>query len=335
MGKKKLHSINDIARIAGVSKATVSRALNGSPLVNQETKELIVNIAKEHAFLPSSIARNLSLRSSRTIGFVTHAYSKGSCQISDPFSIELMGGAAIGLHEMGYDMLVLHVDPKNTDWAAQYLDSGKVDGFILVTSERKHNHITHLLDMGAPFVAWGYGEGRFNSVRGDDYTGGSMAAELLVSRGCKNIACLCGPVEERDTANRLAGCTDMARNKGITLDTRLILHGTYGEESGRTVMEELLTRDNKIDGVFAFSDLMAIGAMKVLAEKGIRVPEDIAIVGFDDIEVASYVKPALTSISQHIAEGGKLLAKAITGSLHDKAISNVVMPVELIRRESA
>jgi DNA-binding LacI/PurR family transcriptional regulator len=335
MSKKKLNSINDIARIAGVSKATVSRALNNSPLVNGETKDLILKIAKEHAFLPSSIARNLSMRSSKTIGFVNHAYSKNKCGISDHFGVELMGGAAIGLHELGYDMLVLHVDPRDTKWAAQYLDSGKVDGFILVTSERKHNHISHLLDIDAPFAAWGYGNGKFNSVRGDDHAGGIMAAELLISRGCRHFACICGHSEEHDSRNRMIGFTERALQSGITLDPQLIGYGNYLGYTGRAVMKELLSQKKKIDAVFAFSDLMAIAAMEVLQEEGFRIPDDVAIVGFDNIEVSSYVKPSLTTISQHIPEAGKLLAKSIVGSLNDNAISNVVMPVELIRRDSA
>ena len=128
MGEKKLKSIDELAQLAGVAKSTVSRALNDSPLVNAETKARILEIAKLHEFQPSVVARNLSCRSSRTIAYVTHAYvgEKGcDCCVSDPFSLEIMGGIAIGLHELGYDLLIVHIDPDDTGWAPEYLDSGR------------------------------------------------------------------------------------------------------------------------------------------------------------------------------------------------------------------
>ncbi len=335
MGKKRLRSIDDIARLAGVSKATVSRALNDSPLVNAETKDRITAIAAQYSFRPSSIARNLSLRTSHTIGFVNHAYSSGVCKISDPFGVELMGGAAIGLHELGYDMLVLHVDPKNNDWAVQYLDSGKVDGFILMTSDRKRHHIDHLLEIGAPFVAWGDGHGRFNSVRGDDYNGGCLAAARLIEKGRRKLACIGGPALETEIKERIRGFSETALKAGINLDPKLIHYGEYTEASGAQAMAELLALGLEIDGVFACSDIMAIPALDILIRAGRRVPEDIALIGYDDLRAASYVRPALTTVSQHVSQAGKVLAKSLVSYLNDRAISGVVMPVELIERDSA
>lgn len=335
MKKKRLNSIDDIAQLAGVSKATVSRALNDSPLVNIHTKDRIRAIAKEHNFLPSCIARNLSNRSSRTVAFVTHAYSFGGCKVSDPFGVELMGGAAIGLHELGYDMLILHVDPRSTEWAAQYLDSGKVDGFILMTSERKRLHIDQLIEMDAPFVAWGDGRGQFNSVRGDDYNGACLAARHFMERGCRNLACIGGPAAEGEVKERIRGFTDTLLNAGLELDPDLVRYGEFKESTGTHAMTELLATGKRFDGVFVCSDIMAASALDVLVKASYRVPEDVALIGYDDLQLASYTRPALTTVSQHVSQAGKVLAKSLVNYLNDRALSTVVMPVELIVRDSA
>jgi DNA-binding LacI/PurR family transcriptional regulator len=147
-------TIEDIARLANVSKSTVSRALNDSPLIKPETKERIQAIARAHNFRLNAPARNLSLRESRTVAYVTHAYHK-EFSMEDLFGLEIMGGIAHGLHALGYDLLVIHVDPRDIAWAHQYLDSGRVDGFILMTASRKQTHIKALVEMGAPFIVWG------------------------------------------------------------------------------------------------------------------------------------------------------------------------------------
>lgn len=131
---KKLKSIEELARLAGVSKSTVSRALNGSPLVGAQTMARILAIAREHDFQPSYAARNLSLSTSRTVGFVMDSDPRHGCGGQDLFSLEILGGISMGLHDLGYDLLVLHVEPDAIDWASSYLDSGRVDGFIIMAS---------------------------------------------------------------------------------------------------------------------------------------------------------------------------------------------------------
>jgi transcriptional regulator with XRE-family HTH domain len=136
MKKKTVHNISDIAKLAGVSKSTVSRALNKSPLIGQETRERIQAIAKQYDFKINMPAQRLSLKQSNTIAFVTHAYHK-DFSVADLFGLEIMGGVSQGLYANGYDMLVVHVNPHETEWAHQYLDTGRADGFILMTSTRK------------------------------------------------------------------------------------------------------------------------------------------------------------------------------------------------------
>jgi Transcriptional regulators len=334
METQKLKSIDDIARIAGVSKSTVSRALNDSPLVGEETKARILSIAKAHSFRPSAIARNLSTRTSKTVAFVNHAYCKDECAISNPFSLEIMGGAAIGLHALGYDLLVVHVNPADTEWASQYLDSGRVDAFILMTSQEKQKHVDRLLAIGAPFVAWGLGSGGYCSVCGDDRKGGRIAAEYLIKQGRKRIAYLGGVRTEIEVKERYKGFAEaMVR---ADLDPRAyVVYGDYSENLASREVSALLEREPKLDAVFANNDYMAIAAIRKIEETGRRVPDDVAVIGYDDLSVASYVTPKLTSVSQHVAASGKILARDLVAYIEKGIITNTCTPVDLILRESA
>jgi DNA-binding LacI/PurR family transcriptional regulator len=335
MGKRKLKSIADVARIAGVSKSTVSRALNDSPLTGADTKERIKSIAKQYDFRPSAVARNLSLRSSHAIAFVNHAYLKHDCGVSDPFSLEIMGGIAIGLHDLGYELLVVHVNPEDKDWAAQFMDSGRVDGFILMTSTKKRRHIDMLLEKGAPFVAWGPGTGGYCTVCGDDYRGGRLAAERLVFTGRSRIGFIGGPIMEGEVKERFRGFESALREAGREVNPSLVVYGDYSEALASRAVDTLLERAPDLDGIFSNSDLMAVAAMRKLKERGRRVPQDVAVVGYDDISVASYVTPALTTVSQNIPQAGRLLARDIVALLREGAVTTTIVPVELVVRESA
>ncbi len=336
MADKKLKSIAEIAKIAGVSKSTVSRALNDSPFANAETKSRIREIMEEYDFRPSAAARNLSLKSSHTIAFISHAYKKKSCTISDPFSLEIMGGIAAGLHEVGYDMLTVIMDPDDSDWVDHYLDSGRVDGFILMTSVKKGSHIDMLVKKEAPFVAWGrIGQGKFCTVCGDDVKGGKLATQRLISRGCSKIGFIGGYREESEVQDRYKGYEDALKEAGRAVDPDLVLYADYKEELAAKAIETLLERDPGMDGVFSNNDVMAIAAMKAIRASGRRIPEDVAVVGYDDISLAANVTPALTTISQNIPMAGKLLARDLVSYLKEGTITTTVVPVELIARESA
>jgi DNA-binding LacI/PurR family transcriptional regulator len=330
----KLKSIDDIARLAGVSKSTVSRALNDSPLVGGETKARIVAIAKDHEFKPSAIARNLSTRKSRTIAFVNCAFLKHGGGLSDLFSIEIMGGIAYGLYEMGYDILLAAINPGDRDWVAGYLDSRKVDGFILMTSESKRDHVDLLLASGAPFIAWGFGAGRYCSVAGDDARGGRLAAERFLGAGRRRIGFIGGPRIETEVKERYRGFGEPLREAG--LDPRpLSAFCDYSEHAAAREMGLMLNRERGLDAVFVASDMMAIAAMRAIQATGRRVPDDVAVIGYDDLTIASYVSPSLTTISQNVPEAGRILARDLVAFLEKGVVSTTTVPVKLIERDSA
>ena len=336
MSKKSVQTIADIARLAKVSKATVSRALNDSPLVRAETKERILRIAREHNFRINAPARQLSMRQSRTVAFVTHAHHK-DFSVADLFVLEIMGGIASGLHSSGYDMLVVQVDPRDTEWAHQYLDTGRVDGFVLMTSSRKQVHIKTLVEMGAPFIVWGAPppDASYCSVTGDNITGGRLAAEHLLRRGCKRIAFLGGQADEVEVQHRYKGYRMALQAAGLKADPALRFHGDYSSASAEAGMQRLLDQSPDLDAVFANSDLMAIAAIEVIQRSGRKVPEDVAVVGYDDLSIAAYNNLPLTTIRQNIPLAGRLLAQNLIQYLQTGVVTNVTLPVELVVRKSA
>ncbi|MBN2550257.1 MAG: LacI family DNA-binding transcriptional regulator [Anaerolineales bacterium] len=338
MSQKTVHTIEDIARLANVSKATVSRALNNSPLISQETKDRILAIAREHDFHINIPARNLSMRQSHSIAYVAPTfYPEMSTAQEMFFALEIMDGIGYGLHALGYDLLVVHVNPRETAWAHDYLDSGRVDGFILMTSNRKVWHIKALVEMGAPFIAWGIPVPKYKycSVAGDNITGGQLAAQHLIQIGRQRIAFLGGPDEELEVQHRFRGYENALQAAGRSVDPSLLAYGDYSHASGTAAMQRLLQQAPDLDAVFVNSDLMAIGAIHVIQESGKRVPQDIAVVGYDDLSIAAYNNLPLTTIRQNIPLAGKLLAQNLIQYIQTGVVTNVTLPVELVIRNSA
>jgi len=336
MSHNSVKTIADIARLAGVSKSTVSRALNDSPLIGEETKAKIRSIAKQHNFQINVPARQLSMQQSRTIAFVTHAYHK-EFSVADLFGLEIMGGISHGLVAQGYDMLVIHVDPQDTKWAHEYFDTGRVDGFILMTSSRKQSHMRALVAVGAPFITWGVPQPsqKYCSVTGDNFNGGRLASGRLISIGRQKIGFIGGPEDEMEVHHRLDGYKSALQEAGKAINSDLIEYGDFSNTSGAEAMKRLLKKSPDIDAVFVNSDLMAIAAMDAIRENEKRVPEDIAVVGYDDLSIAEYSNPPLTTIRQNVPLAGKLLAQNLIQFLETGMATNVTTPVELIVRKSA
>jgi DNA-binding LacI/PurR family transcriptional regulator len=228
-----------------------------------------------------------------------------------------------------------HVDPRDTGWAAQYLHTGRVDGFVLMTSERKRAHVDHLLSLGAPFVAWGFGKGKYSSVAGDDRRGGRIATEHLASLGRARIAFVGGPRVELEVQHRYQGYSEAMRAAGLRIEPDLVAYGDYSDVSGERAMAEILGHGKPVDAVFVNSDLMAIAAMGYLRTRGLRVPEDVAVVGYDNLSIAAYSSPALTTVSQNIPLAGRYLARDLIAYLETGVVTETVVPVELVRRDSA
>lgn len=337
MSKKSVQTLEDIAQLANVSRSTVSRALNNSPLISKQTRERIQAIAREHNFCLNVSGRNLRLRSSRTIAFVAPMCLPPVASAEHLFGLEMLGAIWSGLHELNYDCLIVHSASQDTDWVHRYLHSGRVDGFILMESSFKQTQIEALVQMKAPFIVWGTPVSPFNycSVTGDNVAGGRLATEHLIRIGRQRIAFLGGLKGTLTVENRFKGYGQALQLAGRALDPALIVYGDYTYASGAAAMQRLLERAPDLDAVFVNSDLMAIAAINVIQESGRSVPADIAVVGYDDLSIAGYATLPLTTIRQNIPLAGKLLAQNLIQHIETGLITNVTVPVELVIRRSA
>ncbi len=338
MKSKTVQTIADIARLTGVSKSTVSRALNDSPLISAETKERIRAVAKAHNFQMNVSASRLSLQHSRTVAFVVHAYQHQGCfSVIDLFILEVLGAISDTLSTLHYDLLVANIDPHDPDWPYQYLDTGRVDGFILLTSAHKQFHVETLVKMNAPFIVWGMPlrDYTYCSVNGDNFAGGRLAAGHLLRQGRRRIAFVGGPADEVETQQRHDGYVAALKEHELAVDPALVRYGEWTHDSGAEQMRQLLAARPELDAVFANSDLMAAGAIGVLNEQGRRVPQDVAVVGYDDLSIARFNSPSLTTISQNIPLVGELLAKNLIQNIETGMVTNVTIPAKLVIRKSA
>jgi DNA-binding LacI/PurR family transcriptional regulator len=335
MNKETVQTLQDIARLANVSTSTVSRALNDSPLLSQETKERIQSIAREHHFRMNAPARSLRLRESRTIAFVAPDDSHGFGE--DLFGQELLSGIGRGLRSLGYDLLVLHASPQESAWVRDYLDSGRADGFILMTSNSRPSLVKSLIEMGTPFIGWGTPNPNFNycSVSGDNISGGLLATQHLIHIGRKRIAFLGGPQESLTIQRRFSGYTNALQAAGLALDPALLAYSDYSYAAGAAAMQHLMDQSPDLDAVCASSDLMAIAAIQVAQHRGKRVPDDIAVVGYDDLPIALYNNLPLTTIRQDLRLAGKLIAQNLIQYIKTGAVTSVTIPAELVIRQSA
>ena len=332
----KVKTIADLARLAGVSKSTVSRALSDSPLIGAHTKQKIRALADSHRFRLNLPARRLSLRRSNTIAFVSQACYKGSTE-ADPFTLEMLGSLTSALHVKGYDLLMAHIDPRDKEWPKEYLSSGRVDGFIVLIPSRKQRDIDTLLAADAPFIVWGVAAptAGYCSVAGDNLRGGRLATERLIAIGRKRIAFLGGPAAELEVQGRLAGYMEALKRAGLPLDPALIAYADYSFDSGLEATPRLLKDAPDLDAIFANSDRMAMAAINCLRKTGRRVPEDVAVVGYDNLPIAEQSRPPLTTVSQNLRLAGKLLADNLLQYLATRVVTHVCVPVELVIRESA
>jgi DNA-binding LacI/PurR family transcriptional regulator len=206
-----------------------------------------------------------------------------------------------------------------------------------MTSTRKQIHVKALLELGAPFITWGMPQSgqKYCSVSGDNVAGGKLATQHLIERGRRKIGFIGGPEGEVEVQQRLEGYKLALQEAGMPIDTNLITHGDFSNTSGAAAMDLLLKRAADLDAVFVNSDLMAIAAMDRIREQGKSVPEDISVVGYDDLSIAANSNPPLTTIRQNITLAGRVLAQNLIQFLQTKVATNVSIPVELIVRNSA
>jgi DNA-binding LacI/PurR family transcriptional regulator len=331
-------SIADIARIAGVSHTTVSRALHGSPLISADTRERIQRLAEEMGYMPNAIAQSLQTRRTSTIGLVITS-------IADPFLSDAVRGVEEVAREAGFSVILsaTHNDPDQEVAIIETFHRRRVDGILVASSRITSEYKERLGRIQVPTVLINSQEESDNKllhwVAVDDRAGAQRAVEHLIQLGHRAIGYLSVSSRPRSTRQRLLGYRQALAEAGIAGRDEWVVITTANEASpeedvaaGRAALPCLL--DAGVTAIFCANDMIAIGVLTMCQEQNVVIPQSLSVVGFDDIRMASYVVPALTTICQPKVEMGRLATQVMLDLLDNRPGQNHILQPELILRAS-
>lgn len=328
-------TIVDVAQAAGVSRATAARVLAGATNVDPAMSAAVGREAARLGYETNFAARVLRGGRAGAIGLVIAFNELGS--LNGTFFTAVLKGAAKGLSAGEVQPVLLPADHEDIDRIPRFLRSGALDGAIVVLQHEITHLVERVADSPVP-IAW-VGRPRDDIgpdpivIDTDNYGGGVLAARALIEAGRRRIGIITGPPDMEQARERARGWTDELARHGI--DPGPVVHGDFTLDSGTAAMARLLQRDPGLDGVFASSDLMAAGAIRVLQAAGRRVPLDVSIVGFDDVLIASTSDPPLTTVRQPLEEMGRAAADTLLATLRGEDVAKEqILPASLVRRES-
>ncbi|WP_380830457.1 GH1 family beta-glucosidase [Sphaerisporangium rhizosphaerae] len=325
-------TLEEVAARAGVSRSTVSRVINGQATVSPEFRQTVMNAVDELGYVPNSAARSLVTQRTDTIGLVVPGSPDGA---DDPLFAAVVRAAAHSLEASGKQVtLMLGGSVGSRQRVEQHVGAGHLDGVVFVSTAGADPLLSALVRTGVPIVSLGRPSAPITVpyVASDDAGGARAAVTHLLAQGRSRIAMICGPLEGTAAQDRLAAYRDGLRDAGRR---SIVAMGDYSRSSGARAMSELLQDDPGLDAVFAAGDLMAVGALSVLREAGRRVPEDVAVVGFDDAEAAAYTVPPLTTVRTSPADQARAAVRLLLRHLDGGPVSSVILPAELVVRSSA
>jgi len=326
-------TIRDVAREAGVSVATVSRVLNDSGPVRESTRQRVREAARRLHFSPNTTARSLSTSQTKTLGVLLP-------DVYGEFFSEIMRGIDQQARRRGFHVLLsgAHNEAAEVE-AAVHAMRGRVDGLILMAAELDPEVLERSLPDRVPVVLINadHDASRFNTINVDNYGGAAAMTRHLLGLGHREIRLICGSASNRDATERRRGFEDTLWRAGITPRPEWILPGDFTEASGYAATEQLLREVPRPTAIFAANDSMAVGALSAARSAGLRVPEDVAVVGFDDVPIARYVNPALTTVRVAISKLGACAAERLFEAIraqnrHDR--KHELQPTELVIRSS-
>ena len=327
--------LEDLASIAGVSIATVSRALNNSPAVNDETKRRVWKIAREqnYHFRPSMPA--LLSGASATIAVVIPNPHARQSEALHPSVQDFIGGITEAARVSGCDLLISHLAPGNIDDLSELMTSSHADGIIFLGQRLLHERLNALAQGESRFIVWGAdlpGQ-KYCSVGSDNLRGGARATSHLINLGRRRIAFL-GDTAAPEVQHRYEGYVEAHRRANLAVDPALTVPAQFEISYAEAAADGLLARGAAFDGIFAASGLIALGALRSLQKAGRPVPQEVAIVGYDNIQVAAYTQPALTTIDQDMSKAGRLMVSKLLAATEKAPLRSERLPADLIVRES-
>jgi LacI family transcriptional regulator len=324
-------TIREVAARAGVSVATVSRAINGNAPVQEETAKRVKAAVKALKYVPHAAARSLSIRRSHTIGVMLP-------DVHGEFFSEVIRGIDVAARARGYHILVSssHADIEEMSAMLRAL-RGRVDGLILMSPDLELGAISKSIATDTPVVLLNSAATGRRTIRIDNYTGARAMTDHLIALGHTNIAFITGPERNVDAAERLRGYRSGVGSSANAKRPQIEVAGDFTEESGHRAAAEIIAMKPRPTAIFASNDAMALGALGALRDAGLRVPDDVALAGFDDVPIARYLTPRLTTVKVDIAELGRRAVESLVNSLggaEDKSKKVDVIPTTLVVRES-
>lgn len=329
-------TIYDVAEHAGVAISTVSRVLNNSQDVADTTRDRVLDAIRELQFRPNRTAKSLAQHATRTISVALPTFTT-------PYHNEMLKGVRDRLDEEDVDLLLCDLEweaPKHT--LRSFLEGGAMDGLLLVGVDVDEELAEELRMLGVPVVLVGAQREEFDSFYWEEEPGAELAVEHLVAQGYTRIGMITTPHDNRIRDARVAGYRRSLEEAGIEFDPDLVVHGEtskhdgFSEESGYEAMQKLIALDTPVEAAFASSDVQAIGAWQAIREEGLKVPDDFAFVGYDDIKVSRFI--GLTSVAQRMYDVGNTTTDLLLGRLRqngpDDFISRLVKPKLNVRKSS-
>lgn len=336
MGKENV-TLKDIAKVAGVSPATASLALTGDPRVNAKTQQTVKEVAKRLHYVPNEIGRSLRAKKAETIALIFPT-TPGNA-FTHPYFVHLLQGITEVLVRNSYHLL-LSTSPTEEDEAAAYdkiLRTRRADGIILWPASIKDQNIHRIVESGFPVVYLGkWHHNDVVTIERDEVGGAYLATDHLLRLGRKRILHIAGFLDFQVSKDRLEGYKQALQEHHVDYDSSLLIEKDYFMEGGYEAVMEAREKGLTYDAIFAGNDLMAVGAMKALQDNGVAIPDEVSVVGCDNIDMATMTNPTLTTVYQPMKQIGMIAAEKMMSLVHDENVGEkqTVVPTRLIVRES-
>lgn len=325
----------ELARAAKVDVSTVSRALNDSPLVKEDTKAHVRSIAADLGYEINVAARNLRRQSTQTLGIVVPIDPSRGQTISDPFYLEMVGAISNAAARRDYDLLL--TIPQSDEKVAEnrLLRTGKADGLIIIGQAGRADRLNALSSNTDRVVVWGgqLEDARYTIVGSDNVEGGLTAVRHLLSSGRKRILFI-GDIDLPEVGLRFQGLMEAYAERDLQRDPNLILPLSFGAVNAIRDVADFIRSGVKFDAVFAASDVLAIAAIHAIKSEGLSVPGDVSVIGYDNVGQSSSTAPPLTTVDQNIALGGELLVDLLVRKIRGEKVTSRLTPTELVIRKS-
>lgn len=325
----------ELARAANVDVSTVSRALSDSPLVKPKTKAHVKTVAEGLGYQINVAARNLRRQSTQTLGIVVPIDPARGQTISDPFYLEMVGAISNAAAKRDYDLLL--TIPQSDEKVAEnrLLRSGKVDGLIVIGQAGRAERLNALASNTDRVVVWGgrLEDARYTIVGSDNVEGGKAAVRHLLASGRKRILFI-GDTDLPEVSLRYRGLLEAYGERRLKHDRKLVLPLSFGAVNAIRDVADFMRTGARFDAVFAASDVLAIAAIHAIKGEGLSVPEDVSVIGYDNVGQAASAAPPLTTVDQNIALGGELLVNLLIKKIRGEKVTSRLTPTELIIRKS-